>query len=585
MLWCTTLLLLCHPRVPAQTVTTEFPPIHPVPIRSADLPDDPSLPVAHVVPEPEKGTPVKLVANTQSRKSLEHGNLYTLDGDAVIYYRNYIVHADHVTYNDGTGEVEASGHLMIDGGPDDEHFVASHGHLNAEHDTGRIYDVVGTLGLGRTPRGRMVFTAPNPFAITARAVEQLGAGRYKVIHGTITSCMLPKPDWRIVAEDIELNNGVAKSSGGIFEMFRVPLVYLPYVTHPIADTRNSGILLPYFGDNTTKGFVVGEGFYQTLGRSADLTMATQFWSKRGWAPNGIFRYRGPGMDFGIVRFHSLLDRGYPLPNGTRINQGGVDLAADGRYDLSPNTTAVVDAEYLSSYIYRLVFEEEYAIAINSEVKSQAFVTHEERDMWTSLRMNRYQNFQDANIPGDEVRILHLPVIEIETADHSLEGSPLVWSVSGSAAALSRFEYPNFRTTASVPRVDFWPRFSVPLHAGGWNFRPEAGVRETWYGKSQAPAGLEQIPVVRKEGITRTAVEAGFQFRPPALERDFSSPWLRHLLGGEVRHTIEPEFAYRYVTGVNNFRYILRFDDVDVVSNTNEAEYGLTQRLFLRHLHP
>lgn len=585
LLWCITLLLLCHPRLHAQTVTTEFPPIHPVPIRSADLPDDPSLPVAHVVPEPEKGVPVKLVANTQSRKSLPHGNLYTLDGDAVIYYRNYIVHADHVTYNDGTGEVEASGHLMIDGGPDDEHFVASHGHLNAEHDTGRFYDVVGTLGLGRTPRGRMVFTAPNPFAITARAVEQLGPGRYKVVHGTMTSCMLPKPDWRIVAEDIELNNGVAKSTGGMFEMFRVPLVYLPYVSHPIADTRNSGILLPYFGDNTTKGFVVGEGFYQTLGRSADLTMATQFWSKRGWAPNGIFRYRGPGMDFGIVRFHSLLDRGYPLPNGTRINQGGVDLAADGRSDLSSNTTAVIDAEYLSSYIYRLVFEEEYAIAINSEVKSQAFVTHENRDMWTSLRMNRYQNFQDANIPGDEVRILHLPVIEVETADHSLEGSPLVWSVSGSAAALSRFEYPNFRTTASVPRVDFWPRFSVPLHAGGWNFRPEAGVRETWYGKSQAPAGLEQIPVVRKEGITRTAVEAGFQFRPPALERDFSSPWLRHLFGGELRHTIEPEFAYRYVTGVNNFRNILRFDDVDVVSNTNEAEYGLTQRLFRRHLHP
>jgi LPS-assembly protein len=59
----------------------------------------------------------------------------------------------------------------------------------------------------------------------------------------------------------------------------------------------------------------------------------------------------------------------------------------------------------------------------------------------------------------------------------------------------------------------------------------------------------------------------------------------HLLGGDLRHTIEPDVRYRYVTGINNFQQILRFDDTDVASNTNELQYGLTQRLFLRHLHP
>ena len=68
----------------------------------------------------------------------------------------------------------------------------------------------------------------------------------------------------------------------------------------------------------------------------------------------------------------------PLSNGTRPNQGGIDISGDGRFDFSPQTTGVIDAEYLSSYVYRLVFEEDYAIAINSEVKSQAFATHEDR---------------------------------------------------------------------------------------------------------------------------------------------------------------------------------------------------------------
>jgi len=594
LVWCITLSLFLHPRLWAQAVTTQLPPVPGAQAASAvsvaDLPDDPStksqLPEAHVVPQPQAGVPVHIVADQQGWKSLPNGNLYTLSGNVEIDYRNYILHADQATYNDGTGEVVAQGHLMIDGGPDDEHFVADHGTMNVYADTGDLYDVAGTLGVERTARGRMVFTAPNPFAITGREVLQIGQGHYKIIHGTMTSCRLPKPDWRILSQAIELNNGVAKTKLSFFELMNIPVIVFPYASHAVDVQRSSGILIPYFGNNTTKGFMVGEGVYLTLGRSADLMIASQYWSKRGFAPDGVFRYRGLGQNFANIHFHSLLDRGLALPNGTRVNQGGVDFAADGRYDLTPHTTAAVDAEYLSSYVYRLVFEEDYAIAINSEVKSQMFVTHEDRDMWASLRMNRYQDFQSSTIPGDEVRILHLPEIDFDAADRQVGGAgsatPLLLGLSGSAGALSRYDYPSFRTTAEVPRVDFYPRLSIPLHFDGWTFRPDAAFRETWYGKSQYPANLEQIPVVRSDGTTRSAVEAGFELRPPALERDFSSPWLTRLVGGDVRHTIEPAVEYRYVTGINNFRQILRFDPVDVMSNTNEIEYGLTQRLFVRN---
>jgi LPS-assembly protein len=66
-----------------------------------------------------------------------------------------------------------------------------------------------------------------------------------------------------------------------------------------------------------------------------------------------------------------------------------------------------------------------------------------------------------------------------------------------------------------------------------------------------------------------------------VERTFHSKMLERLFGSDVKHTIEPAFTYRYVTGVDNFLRVLRFDDVDVVSNTNELEYGVTQRLFVR----
>jgi LPS-assembly protein len=602
---CTTLLLLCHPQLRSQTVTMQLPPASTADAQAgsdahaaavddgkssseANLPDDPSMqssiPEAHVVPMPQAGVPVELKANTQSYHSLEKGNLYTLEGDVVIHYRDYIVHADKATYNDATGEIVGEGHLMVDGGPDDEHFEASHGTVNAQDETGHFYDVVGTLGVQMSPKGKVIFTSPNPYALTGREILQLGPKKYHVIHGTMTSCRLPDPDWRLFAQNINVANGKASAANSIFELLKVPLFYLPYVNHPVGeDERATGILIPVFSiyTNSTKGYVFGEGVYVTLGRSADFTFASQYYSKRGFAPNGNFRYKGRDENFVLIRFHSLLDRGLQPGN---INQGGIDVVANGRYDFSPNTRGVAELEYLSRYIYRLTFEENYAIAINSEVKSDAFLTHSQDNYTESLRINRYQNFENATT-GEEVRILHLPQVDVDGNDRYLPGTPFMWGYSGSVGTLSRFDFPNFRTSSSVPRMDVHPHLNAPLHFGGWNFRPEVAVRDTFYGKSQDSATLNEFPTVRSDSINRADFEAGVDIHPPALERDFTAPWLEHLLGGELRHTIEPQVTYRYVTGVNNFRQVLRFDDVDIASNTNEVEYSLTQRLFLRHLHP
>jgi LPS-assembly protein len=79
-----------------------------------------------------------------------------------------------------------------------------------------------------------------------------------------------------------------------------------------------------------------------------------------------------------------------------------------------------------------------------------------------------------------------------------------------------------------------------------------------------------------------SVEVSSDIRPPAIERTFVVPerWQK-FLGAEVRHTVEPEFTYRYTGGIDNFLNILRFDDVDLDANTNELQYGVTQHLFFK----
>jgi LPS-assembly protein len=48
-----------------------------------------------------------------------------------------------------------------------------------------------------------------------------------------------------------------------------------------------------------------------------------------------------------------------------------------------------------------------------------------------------------------------------------------------------------------------------------------------------------------------------------------------------KHVIEPNFIYRYVTGVNGFGRFLRVDENDTLTDTSEIEYSITNRFYRR----
>ena len=49
----------------------------------------------------------------------------------------------------------------------------------------------------------------------------------------------------------------------------------------------------------------------------------------------------------------------------------------------------------------------------------------------------------------------------------------------------------------------------------------------------------------------------------------------------MKHTIEPQVVYRYQSGIDNFSQIIRFDQRDILADTNEVEYGVVNRLFAK----
>ncbi len=210
-------------------------------------------------------------------------------GQAEIHYGTYILYADAVDYNSDTGDATADGHVVLDGGPNDEHIEATHGTYNIRTEAGRFEHVTGTTGM-RLRGKRLILTSPNPFAFTGEVVEKTGPDHYLVYDGTITTCELPRPKWEFNAHKIVVEvGGNATIYRSTFRIEGVPVFYFPFATHPIERLpRQSGFLIPNFGRSSIKGNIFGESMFWAINRSMDLTAGAEYFTRRGWAPQANF---------------------------------------------------------------------------------------------------------------------------------------------------------------------------------------------------------------------------------------------------------------------------------------------------------
>jgi len=582
-----TALSLCHLLLAATLVTSQTPPAEAS--TSAALPS-----AASSLTEEE----VTIRAVQQERD----GTVYRLRGQAEIHYRNYILYADEVTYNSATGDTEVEGHVVLDGGPYDEHVEASHGKYNVKTQVGIFYDVVGTAGF-RFRRSGYILTTSNPFAFTGKIVEKQGPDHYLVRQGTVTTCELPRPKWRFEASRITVDvDGSAKIYNSAFRIGGIPVFYFPFVTHPVQKLqRQSGLLIPSIGNSSRKGKIVGESLYWAMNRSMDLTVGAEYYSKRGWSQRGEFRARPSDTSYIDLSYFGVLDRGIGDPHQ---DQGGEDvhLTAEGLF--GHNFRGVANVDYLSSFVFRIAFTEIYSQAVNSEVKSQVFLSNTTNGLHYNLLTERYQNFEVCNPdnPAQQgqcgtitqtelIRILHAPSVFFSSAERQLAKTPLLWSFQSGVEGLQRGDLridalgppaqQSFHNGSLLGRIDISPSVAFPLRWKDWAARSELTLRDTYYTQTCNRQPLDNTCQAESGGFNRTALEMAFELRPPALSRVFDRPWL----GRKWKHVIEPRMRYDYLAGVHNFSNILRLDSVDILTNTNNVEYALVNRIYAKRVNP
>ena len=442
-------------------------PKAPACLAAADLPNDPGqemVPLAVPEPAPETGTPVEWEAQHQNWA----GDTLTLTGDVVVHYRDYVIRADNVVYNRATTELEADGHLQLTGGPNDVLINASHGDMRLNMHTARFYNVNGSQGV-RAMGHTVVYSTPNPLLFSGRVLLQTGEGRYRIVDGSITNCRLPHPDWRIIAHSINLDNDKASTSNAFFEFLGVPDL-LPALSAPsgqrdrpgeraadsgdqqrIVDSRLHAWRAGVLGDQPQHGHGGGRGVLQQARLGAQWRFPLQ---GAGTRPSDrALECAARPRRRGASDVSTAHPTGYEL-----VNQGGVDVNVLGRKDFSPETRVAGAMEYLSSYVYRLVFDDNYSQAISSQVASDVVFTHNHHGMIPSVWLDRFQSFASTT-NGNEVRILRLPLVRYDVLDRPLGSGLLYWGLGSSLGYLNRSE--PFFHSRNVGRVGL---LSASFHA-------------------------------------------------------------------------------------------------------------------------
>jgi LPS-assembly protein len=509
------------------------------------------------------------VAELEANQQRKVGQVYYADGNVQIRYHRTRLLADHAEYHADTDQAILTGHVQYDYGT--QHLKADRAEYNVRTDKGRFEKVSGSLQIERQANPQLLVT-PNPLSFEAASVERLDENTYRIYHAKLTVCDPARPTWTFGAQraTLHVDRGVALLYAN-FRIFHIPLIYLPYANVPEEKSRQSGFLLPEISKSSIKGTIVGDAYYWAPTSWADTTVGAQLLTLRGWEQNANLRMLPSENTTISANYFGVVDR---------LGEGGHSVNVKLNTQLGGGWHVAVDFNQLTSLTFQEVFSPTFSEAVNSEVTTTAFATNNFDGFSFNFNAHNYKDFLTA-LPETSIDLRTTPELRFDSVDRApWKKWPVYVGFDFFSDAVHRNDpgatepdgtvVPAVNTGQYVNRSEFAPRVTIPLHWGSWlGVTPTYAYRTTFYGAQNINGAIIDRALWRSTG------EFSVDLRPAALERVWQGA------DAKWKHTIEPDIVYNYVTGVNDFTRFIRVDQDDTLSDTNEVQYSITQRLFRR----
>nr|MBA3438773.1 LPS-assembly protein LptD [Pyrinomonadaceae bacterium] len=276
---------------------TDTPNVNPL---IGEQPIRPRMPVQKGGALAESTEDLKVHADKQTASGPEDARVIVYEGNVDARISVYRLQADKVTVYEATNRVVAEGNVVFDQEPG-QRITGSRADWNYATKLGYFVDSTGFTN--QTQDGTIIY-------FTADRVERVNVRTIVATNAEITACEdnIPKWSFRTARVEIETNERVRLKSPS-FRVRGVPVIYLPYASVSVKQRdRASGFLTPTFSGSGSKGFRLSNAYYQTLGRSADITFRNDIYTARGIGFGAELRTRANSRSFLNAGFYTVKDR-------------------------------------------------------------------------------------------------------------------------------------------------------------------------------------------------------------------------------------------------------------------------------------
>jgi LPS-assembly protein len=336
-------------------------------------------------------------------------------GNVQIYYSGSTLEADRVIYDQKTKRLHAQGNVRL-----------------TEADGKVVYGE--TLDLSDDFRDGFVdslrIDGPEQTRFAASRAERTSGDVTVFQNGVYTACEACKedpqkpPKWQIKAARIIHDQGekMMYFEDARFELFGVPLAYIPYFSSPDPSAkRKSGFLVPTYHTSSVYGFSVSTPYYFALAPDYDATITPMMTTKQGplvqaeWRQrliNGAYMVRASGI-FQLDK-QAFLDKG-DLP-GFRDFRGHVESSGQFRINdkwvYGWDGTLVTDRAYFQDYgLLRRVQTTNLLATTPDYVTSQAYLQGRGEKSFFDMRAMYFYGFSSQDSQR-QIPVIH-PIIDHE----------------------------------------------------------------------------------------------------------------------------------------------------------------------------
>ncbi len=499
-----------------------------------------------------------------------------------VYDTTVTINADWIVYDVDMESIKAKGNVRVTTA--DEQLFAKEVTLNLTNETGKFTDAT-------------ILRNELSLHLEGKSIEKTGFDTYRIDDGWVITCKLADgetPPWSFASSKTEITQGgYALLTNARFNIRNVPVFYSPYMILPVKNTRQSGLLYPYFSTSDNSGIGLNLPFFLNISDSVDATFFPEYYSNRGFMPGAEFRYVSSLTDKGMFTA-SFLDDSLSDPSETEYFQNtGFTHDNTDRYWIRGKANHTFADVWQSRLDLDIVSDQDYLTEFNTGVTG--FRNSYDRYLETfgrgfqhqtdSKRQNSFKTLR--SWPGMSLETNLLAINDADTNASSIN-TPL-WKLPsvGFSGALpiadtSLFfnwnaNYVDYWREDGVGghRVDLKPTISAPVPLSPYlETLVEVALRDTFYSVQPYGDAEWDNSDTQNRFIPEYKVETA-----TTLERDFSTG------EGEFdgfTHQVRPFVKYDYIPDVDQ-NDLPRFDEVDLITDKNAITYGMDN--FLNRLSP